>query len=255
MTFGFGYFPDAEDVRDWEAERVTAAAKLSALPTSASIRDSVLEVFDQGPAASCVAQAIAQGIRMTWAGQHLASWPPVPCRLVIYWQARAAHDSTHLDVGTHPRLAFKAIREYGFALESALPYDPAGVYTPPPPRVYRASYDQAGTLTYARLPDEPDARRLQIMASLAQGLPVVLALTVDDPFIAYKGGLWRYGGEPVGRHYVTLTGYDNEGVELVNSWGESWGLDGFGLVSWADVLNPLTTTDPYVITTAPVPVP
>ena len=46
-TFAFGYFPDAEDVRDWEAERVTAAAKLSALPTSASIRGNVLEVFDQ----------------------------------------------------------------------------------------------------------------------------------------------------------------------------------------------------------------
>lgn len=39
----------------------------------------------------------------------------------------------------------------------------------------------------------------------------------------------------MGGHAVLVCGYDQEGIYLQNSWGEFWGLYGFGLLSWEQV--------------------
>jgi len=42
-----------------------------------------------------------------------------------------------------------------------------------------------------------------------------------------KGGIIRGGGESQGGHAVTLVGYDQDGVLILNSWGKSYAHDGF----------------------------
>lgn len=42
----------------------------------------------------------------------------------------------------------------------------------------------------------------------------------------------KYGG-----HAVLLCGYSNEGIFIQNSWGSKWGLYGFGLIPWNQVIE------------------
>jgi len=39
----------------------------------------------------------------------------------------------------------------------------------------------------------------------------------------------------IGGHAVLICGYSDEGIYIQNSWGTSWGLYGFGLLSWGQV--------------------
>jgi C1A family cysteine protease len=41
-------------------------------------------------------------------------------------------------------------------------------------------------------------------------------------------GRVNYGG-----HAVVIVGADTEGVYIANSWGQTWGSKGFGLMPWS----------------------
>lgn len=61
---------------------------------------------------------------------------------------------------------------------------------------------------------------------------------------AGKDGIIKYSGEQVGGHAFAIVAYDDRGFWIQNSWGKSWGKDGFGLVSYDDWL--LNATDVWV---------
>ena len=42
-----------------------------------------------------------------------------------------------------------------------------------------------------------------------------------------------HGGQPLGGHAVCIVGYDQEGCYIANSWGQSFGSKGFGLMPWS----------------------
>ncbi len=45
-------------------------------------------------------------------------------------------------------------------------------------------------------------------------------------------GVISDGGEPIGGHAVVCCGYTAYGPVIANSWGTSWGLNGYGQFSW-----------------------
>jgi len=61
--------------------------------------------------------------------------------------------------------------------------------------------------------------------------PVVTFMLVYEDFNYYSGGIYQHdpGSEIIGGHAVIITGYDDNEDYLIckNSWGDSWGEDGF----------------------------
>mgnify|MGYP002344554486 FL=1 len=76
-----------------------------------------------------------------------------------------------------------------------------------------------------------------MMTLIAQG-PVGALIYANTGFQAYSSGV--YSGCPTSfstsyssiNHAVTIVGYDSNGNYIIkNSWGTSWGQNGFGIVS------------------------
>ncbi|MBN1348797.1 T9SS type A sorting domain-containing protein [candidate division KSB1 bacterium] len=82
------------------------------------------------------------------------------------------------------------------------------------------------------------------LKSVLQNSPVCVYLNVpnDGTFYQYAGGIYNYNGGsiPDGQgHFVLVVGYDDAGqyFKAKNSWGVSWGLNGYFLISYDDVTD------------------
>ncbi len=66
--------------------------------------------------------------------------------------------------------------------------------------------------------------------------PVACSVAVDDLFQAYTGGIYNGPGATYTNHAVILVGWDDNNGDgywiMRNSWGTSWGLDGYMLIRW-----------------------
>jgi len=76
---------------------------------------------------------------------------------------------------------------------------------------------------------------MTVKTALADGLPVVGGFTVYENFYYYTGGIYnRTSGAASGGHAMCIVGYDDSrnAFRIVNSWGTSWGEDGFLWLSY-----------------------
>ena len=53
------------------------------------------------------------------------------------------------------------------------------------------------------------------------------------PVRSYDSKFWR-GKDILGYHCVVITGFDENGFEIRNSWGKSWGKNGYTYISFDD---------------------
>ncbi|MCL2653715.1 MAG: hypothetical protein FWD63_08035, partial [Propionibacteriaceae bacterium] len=95
-------------------------------------------------------------------------------------------------------------------------------------------------------------KRTAIETALASGTPVVFGILDRDGIKYYHPTSLDiadtdYGSPyPDGGHSVVAMGYDSNGVLIQNSWGHTWGVNGFGRVSWDVVEHDVS--DAYVAT-------
>lgn len=76
----------------------------------------------------------------------------------------------------------------------------------------------------------------EVKAGLKKG-PMMTTLNVYADFVAYSSGVYkRTSNEQLGGHAVSLIGYDDVKRAWIirNSWGESWGMNGFAYMSYDD---------------------
>jgi hypothetical protein len=66
-------------------------------------------------------------------------------------------------------------------------------------------------------------------AIVANG-PCVIVLPIRDQF---RNDFWN-GRRTIGFHAVAAVGYDTEGIIIRNSWGDSYGIDGYFHLSYED---------------------
>jgi cathepsin B len=79
----------------------------------------------------------------------------------------------------------------------------------------------------------------QIQSEVYANGPVETGFDVYEDFMSYKSGIYHYtAGSKLGGHAVKIIGWGQEnGVNYwicANSWGTSWGMDGFFNIEWGN---------------------
>jgi C1A family cysteine protease len=246
----YGWKPDHPDHRDLLFKR--KLKEVQALPPLVDLRPQMPPVFDQGDLGSCTANS---SLALAWYLAIKEGHPSVePSRLFQYYNTRALEGTTRYDSGASIRDSIKSLAKWGFASETAWPYNIAKFKVKPPAAAYNEAKKEI-VKQYHSVPQDAG----QIKAALALGLPVDFGFTVYKSF--ESDGVAKTGIVPMpepheqilGGHAVLIVGYDDEKQMFIvrNSWGVEWGDKGYFYMPYAYVLNRRLASDFWVVNAVP----
>ena len=229
------------------------------IPTSIDLSQGAPVAGDQGQTGSCATWATGYSAMGWWdARTGLGGAPYAP--MFLYAQAVQGDCSA----GTSIEGDLDMMKSEGM--------DTAADYEPMEQNLDCATQPSAQNLAVAahykiadyENPDLTDPTAA-IMQELAAGRPVVLGIEVYSNFMnadstSYLIGAPSAGDYDEGGHGITAFKYDANGVWILNSWGNSWGLNGWGELTWDFIANQNCLDDVAAITgviggTPPTPPP
>ncbi len=244
---GYGWIRDLPDQRDhlYAAQPET----LLKLPTSADLRSQCPPVYDQGQLGSCTANAIAAALQFD---QIKEKQPQIfnPSRLFIYYNERIIEGTVNTDSGAQIRDGIKSVAAQGDCPENLWPYDITKFSVKPP----QQCYDQAlkfKAIQYQRLTQIAN----QLKGCLASGYPFVFGFTVYESFESPQVAKTGHAPMPspsektLGGHAVMAVGYDDSQSWFIvrNSWGPSWGMNGYFTLPYPYLLEHNLSSDFWTI--------
>ena len=235
-------FPSSEDPRDYKYTQLVGASPAGeAEPID--YRTSLPPVFDQGQRGSCVACALAWTLK---AYQEIkqGDYPPSGLSAAFLYSMCKLIDGLPGEEGTTPRAAMKVLNKAGICMEEEMPYtqlsDLAAPNTPEVPEQALANAVKFRIQSYAQLCGYGDRERSQVVSAMRQALkqqgPFLMALLVSENFVPDKDGMIPLpAGTARGGHAVGIVGDlpEQEAFILRNSWGSSWGLEGYAMLPYA----------------------
>ncbi len=236
--------PSRATENDWKFEHAVQSGALkavSALPTDKDLRQAWWTIGDQGETGSCVGWASTDGVMR----YHLVTAGRLPKDGMVSprftWMASKETDEfvsrpeTFIEeAGTSLKAAMDICRKYGAVLEAVLPFHVNTLMYPGDENTFFATAAQRKAAAYFNL-----ARNLnQWRTWLAAGGPIMAGVQVDatwDAATATHGILDAFQPNTVrGGHAVCIVGYRKDGRFIIrNSWGTSWGDQGFAYASEA----------------------
>lgn len=265
---GMGWLRDLPDIRDYtlrtrEVDDVIGPLKLlnvapSTLPESADLRRWCPAVESQGGLGSCTANA-GVGLLEYFEKKASGKWIDAS-RLFLYKTTRKLMMVTG-DTGAYIRTTMGAMRLFGVPPEAYWPYEIANFDAEPDAFCYSFG-ENYKALKYYRLDSSgtlPQSLLMNIKTNLAAGLPLTFGFTVYSSVSnAATSGKIPYpakGEKTLGGHAVDAVGYDDHikiknessGKETIgallirNSWGDKWGMAGYGWLPYDYVLKGLAT--------------
>jgi len=153
-------------------------------------------------------------------------------RLACYFLARELMDppETDKDDGSYISANVEALRRFGTCVETLWQFDERLVLKSPPWRVMQSAYKNK-IPGWARISSSDNDRVDDTILTLANGLPVAYGRSVGQDWYDYNSNSAPLGitENPKGRHATLLLGWDPQKQVFIgeNSWGTSWGIDGF----------------------------
>ena len=221
---------------------VPALSHTKALPPAVDLRNQMPPVLDQSTLGSCALNATSNCLRHLLRTEHNVEFQP--SRLYMYWNTRVniEHGPADEDTGVCIRDVCKAVRAYHVCDEVVWPYDISKFCVAPPLQAYESA-NLHTTLRYAYVPQNVDSMR----RTIASGLPVIIGLQLYDSFESAEVAATGVVPMPdlaneqcLGGHAVLAVGYDDskEVFIVMNSWGTSWGQQGYFEIPYAYVLDP-----------------
>lgn len=277
-TPGMGWLPDVPSIKDFAEEtdqvssllaktklsfrlsttakgvghagKGTAATAAPALSTSIDLRAYCSPVEDQGALGSCTANA-AIGLVEYFEKRTFGRFTDAS-RLFVYKATRNLLGWTG-DTGAYLRTTMGALALFGAPPERYWPYDVARFDAEPTSFcfAFAANYQ---AIKYFRLDPSP-LTGLQVLQSiknyLTAGFPSMFGFPVYDEYmhlpanglVAFPSLTSRlYGGHAnvaVGYDDTVMIGQDKGALLVRNSWGTSWGLNGYAWLSYKYVTEGL----------------
>ena len=195
-------------------------------------------VMNQGNCGSCVAFATVATLEAQTTISSGLPW----LRPTFSPQMLFACGGGACDYGWQPEMAANFLRHTGVPDEACMPYTSGS--TGKDASCSSACSDVASRSMRINDVNQPSSSGIfggggsidDVKAALKRG-PLITTLNVYSDFVTYGGGIYQHvGGSALGGHAVSLVGYsDQKRAWLIrNSWGEEWGENGFGWVSWDD---------------------
>lgn len=77
--------------------------------------------------------------------------------------------------------------------------------------------------------------RVGTVDSIKKAIVSMFGVVAGMPVYSYDSNFWKSNGKLLGYHAVSLIGYDKHGLILKNSWGSSWGNNGYSTIPYSDV--------------------
>lgn len=244
-----GWRPDIPDQRD---KPYKIPLKLSTgLPTVVDLREEfkfpIIE--DQGALGSCTAQCLVGAMEyIQTVHQSIEDFTDLS-RLFIYYNERALEGSINEDTGAYIRDGIKTLYRKGACSETMWPYD-IDRFTETPPKNCYSEAKKRKIVLYQRIKTLD-----QMRACLATKYPFVFGFSVYDSFLTDKVAntgvvpMPEQGEVLQGGHAVLCIGYDENADRFLcrNSWGESWGKNGYFTMPYAYLANRDLSDDMWTI--------
>jgi len=252
----YGWTPDLPDHRDlvYAAPHVVAKA----LPTQVDMTSKCPPVYDQGQLGSCTGNSIAGAVQFEQLKLKIPDFPP--SRVFIYYNERVIEHTVTSDAGAQIRDGIKSVAKLGVCAETLWPYSDQNTDPDPCPDCPYAKKPSANCFTEAKKTKVTVYQRLTpilntLKGCLADGYPFVFGFTVytsfEGPEVAKTGIVPMPGpNEKVaGGHAVLAVGYDDTKQQFIvrNSWGTSWGRDGYFRMPYAYLTDPNLADDFWTI--------
>lgn len=206
--------------------------------------------YDQGQLGSCTGNAIAGALEADQIRQKLPE--ATPSRLFIYYYERVMENTVSEDAGAEIRDGIKVTAQNGVCKETTWPYV-ISRFTTEPSLAARTEAAQHRSVKYMAV----NQTLKDIKTAIVLGYPVVFGISVYESFesdAASKTGVIPMPAKTesmLGGHAILLVGYCNyyKAFKFRNSWGPSWGDNGYGYLPYQYVTDPNLASDFWAIET------
>lgn len=260
-VFKSGWQPSRPDHRDhFFAAVPSVQASLPAQVDLAhpSIAAPWSPIWQQGDIGSCGPHSAAADLVFAGLRQQGMASVPMPSRLFIYWCARHVMGTTDYDSGVDNRSLLKALAEYGWCDESLWPYTTTDFKQRPGGPAFAQAAERKIS-QYLRVPQNLE----QMKGCLAGGDPFIFGFSVYSSMMtgAVKASgvvpLPRLGDSQLGGHDVLIVGYSDSTrvFKFRNSWGDGWGVNGYGYIPYEYAINPQLAGDFWTVKHSALPSP
>lgn len=236
------YIPSLPDPRDYKYYDLIGVRKAAYRPLPIDYRPKLPPVFDQGNRGTCVAcaadwtlKAYQEIMQNDFPANGLSA-------AFLYTLCKQVDENPDVE-GTTPKAAMQVLRSYGICLEDTMPYSTiADLPAPQIPAVTNDALAEAGNYkisTYAQICSMQDINRSNTITVMREALkregPFIMALLVCENFKPNINGVLPLpAGRILGGHAVGIAGDlpDKNCFILRNSWGKSWGRNGYAYLPY-----------------------
>jgi C1A family cysteine protease len=214
------------------------------------LRNKCPDVYDQGSLGSCTANSLAFCYHFDELKQNEAE-PFVPSRLFIYYNERSLEGDVFFDTGAEIHDGIKVINTTGVCSENIWPYNIDKFSVKPDDECFKEAQNHK-SIEYSAIEQSLD----QIKANLISGYPIAFGFVVYESFESEQVASTGIVPMPntkneknIGGHAVAIVGFDDTKKVFIvrNSWGKTWGDQGYCYMKYDYVLDKNLATDFWVI--------
>ena len=231
-----GYIPEPVLEKHWSfEEHFYPFLQRRNAPESVDLRPYSSPRHNQRQTESCVAQSVVKALEISRNIQNGVATHTDLSVMAVYYLAREIQfpPVTNIDAGSIISCACDAVRRFGVPPESEWPFDVSKINMPPSWAAMRHAFTNKID-TFYRIKSTGQTRVDMVADAIRSNYPVIYGSIIGSNWLKYKAGqilTVTPDKDEVGRHATVLLGTQDGNFIGENSWGASFGDNGFYLAS------------------------